>query len=104
MTDDFDAAALGVLDGSLKGFPPASVGTDAATFLGARPALADFTTPLVTLDRSAVADNVETMRQWCERAGVGLAPHGKTTMNRALWQRQLDAESWGVTVATPWQL
>lgn len=104
MTDDFDAGAVGVLDGSLKGFPPASVGTDAATFLAGRPALADFTTPLVTLDRSAVTDNVETMRQWCDHAGVGLAPHGKTTMNRALWQRQLDAGAWGITVATPWQL
>lgn len=104
MTDDFDATRLGVLDGSLKGFPPASVGLDAAAFFAAEPALADFTTPLVTLDRSAVTDNVETMRRWCEHAGVGLAPHGKTTMNRALWQRQLDAGSWGITVATPWQL
>jgi len=104
MTDDFDAGALGVLDGSLKGFPPASVGSDAAAFLATEPLLASFTTPLVTLDRSAVTDNVETMRRWCEQAGVGLAPHGKTTMNRALWQRQLDAGSWGITVATPWQL
>ncbi|MGK9148207.1 amino acid deaminase [Plantibacter flavus] len=104
MTDDFDASRIGVLDGSLKGFPPASVGLDAVAFLAAAPALSGFTTPLVTLDRSAVRDNVETMRRWCERAGVGLAPHGKTTMNRALWQRQLDAGSWGITVATPWQL
>ncbi|HXH36789.1 MAG TPA: amino acid deaminase [Plantibacter sp.] len=104
MTDDFDATSLGVLDGSLKGFPPASVGLDAAGFLAAKPALDGFTTPLVTLDQSAVIDNVETMRRWCEHAGVGLAPHGKTTMNRALWQRQLDAGSWGITVATPWQL
>lgn len=104
MTDEFDAGSLGTLDGSLKGFPPASVGTDAAAFLAATPPLSGFTTPLVTLDRAAVTDNVETMRRWCDGAGVGLAPHGKTTMNRALWQRQLDAGSWGITVATPWQL
>ncbi|WP_245992063.1 alanine racemase [Mycetocola lacteus] len=69
-----------------------------------RPALRDLTTPLVTVDESAIAHNIETMRAWCERAGVGLAPHGKTTMNRVLWQRQLDAGAWGITVATPWQL
>ncbi|MCS4276554.1 D-serine deaminase-like pyridoxal phosphate-dependent protein [Mycetocola sp. BIGb0189] len=69
-----------------------------------RPALSDLTTPLVTVDESAIAHNIDTMRTWCERAGVGLAPHGKTTMNRVLWQRQLDAGAWGITVATPWQL
>ncbi|MGG7507356.1 alanine racemase [Plantibacter sp. YIM 135249] len=104
MTEAFDAAALGVTGGSLKGFPPVAFARDAAEFLAEQPALATFTTPLVTVDRAAVTDNVETMRAWCAQAGVGIAPHGKTTMNRALWQRQLDAGAWGITVATPWQL
>lgn len=68
-----------------------------------RPALCDFPTPLVTLSESALAHNLATMAEWCRNAGVGLAPHGKTTMSRELWQRQLDAGAWGITVATPWQ-
>ncbi|UJP08804.1 hypothetical protein L2X99_09810 [Microbacterium sp. KUDC0406] len=32
-----------------------------------------------------------------------VAPHGKTTMAPALWQRLLDAGAWGISVATPWQ-
>ncbi|MFZ4894439.1 amino acid deaminase [Plantibacter sp. Mn2098] len=103
-TDAFDAATLGVTDGALKGFPPAAFHVDAGDFLASAPLLSSFTTPLVTVDRAAVTDNVETMRRWCAAAGVGIAPHGKTTMNRALWQRQLDAGAWGITVATPWQL
>jgi D-serine deaminase-like pyridoxal phosphate-dependent protein len=59
---------------------------------------------MVTLSEAAVRNNLETMTAWCAAAGVGLAPHGKTTMSRELWQRQLDAGAWGITVATPWQL
>ncbi|QNE37733.1 amino acid deaminase [Leifsonia shinshuensis] len=68
-----------------------------------RPLLRDFPTPIVTLSESAVAHNLATMANWCAEAGVELAPHGKTTMSRELWQRQLDAGAWGITVATPWQ-
>lgn len=68
-----------------------------------RPLLRDFPTPIVTLSESAVAHNLATMADWCAEAGVALAPHGKTTMSRELWQRQLDAGAWGITVATPWQ-
>lgn len=81
------------------GFDAAEVAALGST----RPALRDFPTPLVTLSESAVAHNLATMAQWCRTAGVGLAPHGKTTMNRELWQGQLDAGAWGITVATPWQ-
>lgn len=81
------------------GEPPLTV--DA---LAAEPrTLADFPTPLVTLSEKALAHNLRTMSAWCASAGVGLAPHGKTTMSRTLWQRQLDAGAWGITVATPWQ-
>ncbi|WP_426625925.1 amino acid deaminase [Leifsonia sp. McL0607] len=68
-----------------------------------RPLLRDFPTPIVTLSESAVAHNLATMADWCREAGVGIAPHGKTTMNQDLWRRQLDAGAWGITVATPWQ-
>jgi len=61
-------------------------------------------TPVVTLSDAAVTHNVTTMAEWCREAGVGLAPHGKTTMSLELWRRQVDAGAWGITVATPWQL
>jgi len=86
-----------------KAVPLGYAAADVAALGDARPALRDFPTPLVTLSESAVAHNLATMAEWCRTAGVGLAPHGKTTMSRELWQRQLDAGAWGITVATPWQ-
>lgn len=86
-----------------KAVPLGYIAADIATLGDRRPSLADFPTPVVTLSEAAVAHNLETMAAWCLRAGVGIAPHGKTTMNRELWQRQLDAGAWGITVATPWQ-
>ena len=65
--------------------------------------LIDLPTPVVTVSEAAVEHNLRTMTRWCARVGVDLAPHGKTTMSRALWQRQLDTGAWGITVATPWQ-
>lgn len=86
-----------------KAVPLGYTAADVAALAESRPPLRDFPTPLVTLSESAVGHNVETMAAWCRSAGVGLAPHGKTTMSRELWQRQLDAGAWGITVATPWQ-
>src|SRR5208282_4638998 len=47
-----------------------------------RPALhaAGFTYPLLTLRESALANNIAAMAAYCDRAGVALAPHGKTAM------------------------
>lgn len=83
---------------------PLGIGRDGfEQMLHARPTLDQLPTPLVTLSESAIAHNLATMAAWCRSAGVELAPHGKTTMNRRLWQRQLEAGAWGITVATPWQ-
>lgn len=76
---------------------------DLAELPRSRPSLSAFPTPIVTLSESAVAHNLATMAEWCRHAGVGIAPHGKTTMNPELWRRQLAAGAWGITVATPWQ-
>lgn len=89
--DEFKAAPLGFTSADVADLPRT------------RPLLRDFPTPIVTLSESAVAHNLATMAGWCAEAGVALAPHGKTTMSRELWQRQLDAGAWGITVATPWQ-
>ena len=86
-----------------KAVPLGFTAAEVADLPRTRPLLRDFPTPIVTLSESAVAHNLATMAHWCAEAGVALAPHGKTTMSRELWQRQLDAGAWGITVATPWQ-
>ena len=78
----------------------------AAGLAAARPALhaAGFTYPLLTLRESALANNLQAMAAYCDRAGVALAPHGKTAMSPELAARQLAHGAWGITVATVGQL
>ncbi len=38
--------------------------------------------------------------RFCDEHGVGLAPHGKTTMAPQLFADQLEAGAWGITAAT----
>jgi D-serine deaminase-like pyridoxal phosphate-dependent protein len=65
---------------------------------------AGFGYPVLTLRESALAGNLEAMADWCARAGVELAPHGKTAMSPELAARQLASGAWGITVATIGQL
>ncbi|AMM19880.1 hypothetical protein AX769_06570 [Frondihabitans sp. PAMC 28766] len=65
--------------------------------------LDELPTPLLTVDRSALTHNIDTMATWCRESGVDLAPHGKTTMAPEIWQQQLDAGAWGISVATAYQ-
>ena len=87
-----------------KGFGVISAGraVSAATLAAERPAAlgADFTMPLLVLRDSALRHNALAMATWCARAGVQLAPHGKTTMAPQLIARQLAAGAWGATAAT----
>ncbi|WP_394769987.1 amino acid deaminase [Lacisediminihabitans sp.] len=93
--------AVSTLD---KSFPPASWGLAETDLAAAGLPLHRFQTPVLTLDSSAMASNVEAMARWTRDAGVALAPHGKTTMAPDLWRRQLDAGAWGITLATAWQV
>jgi len=63
-----------------------------------------FTPPVMTLRRSALEHNVATMARYCRDRGVDLAPHGKTTMAARIFERQLAAGAWAMTVATPAQV
>jgi D-serine deaminase-like pyridoxal phosphate-dependent protein len=92
------------LDGPQKSLPAAADGRTVEEFLAGRPRLSAFSTPLLVLDDAALAHNADRMAGWCAERGVELAPHGKTTMAPALWQRQLAAGAWGITVATASQL
>ncbi len=88
------------------GAAAAGGGVTAARLAAARPALhaAGFTYPLLTLRESALANNIEAMAAYCDRAGVALAPHGKTAMSPELAARQLAHGAWGISVATVGQL
>jgi D-serine dehydratase len=66
--------------------------------------LADLPLPQLVMRESALAHNLATMHGWCERQGVALAPHGKTSMAPQLIRRQLDAGAWGMPAATVQQL
>ncbi len=92
------------LDGLQKSLPTSAAGMAVDEFLSGKPRLSEFATPLLVLDSAAMDHNAARMAGWCTERGVELAPHGKTTMAPALWQRQLDTGAWGITVATASQL
>jgi D-serine deaminase-like pyridoxal phosphate-dependent protein len=104
--DAHAVAALGdePLDWRFKAIPDAAHGMTVAGYASSRPRLSEFGTPLLTLDAGALNHNITAMAGWAAAAGVHLAPHGKTTMAPALWQRQLDAGAWGITLANLPQL
>ena len=93
---------LGLLASGTSG----TTGPAPASLIGAgRPlTAAGFSYPVLTLRESALAGNLEAMAAFCARAGVELAPHGKTAMSPELAARQLASGAWGITVATIGQL
>lgn len=98
------ALADEVLDWRFKAIPASAWGYPVREFLGIRPRLSEFGTPLLTLDARALDTNLSAMAAYCAAAGVDLAPHGKTTMAPALWERQIAAGAWGITLANVPQL
>ena len=86
-----------------KGFPARAAGLRLSEVGSAGLHLSDLVTPVLTVHEAALAHNESTVFDWARGQGVLLAPHGKTTMAPALWQRLLDAGAWGISVATPWQ-
>jgi D-serine dehydratase len=90
---------FGLLASGMDGPAPAGVART-------RPAVyaAGFSYPVLTLRESALAGNLAEMAAYCARAGVELAPHGKTAMSPELAARQLASGAWGITVATIGQL
>ena len=48
---------------------------------------------------AALENNLAVMKQYTADHGFLLAPHGKTTMAPKIFQRQLDAGAWAITVA-----
>ncbi len=92
-----------VLGAWAKGYPARAAGLRLSEVAAAGLHLSDLVTPVFTVQESAMAHNEATVFSWAAANGVLLAPHGKTTMAPALWQRLIDAGAWGISVATPWQ-
>lgn len=92
------------LDWRHKAVPATAHGIKHRDFLAAGLTLADFQTPLLTLDAVALRSNVDRLAIWCAENGVLLAPHGKTTMAPQLWAEQLNRGAWGITLANFAQL
>jgi len=108
-TAGLGTAGLGTAGLDTAGLDTAGLDTAGLSAVGvaaARPLLhrAGFTYPLLILRETALAGNLEAMAAYCARAGVALAPHGKTAMSPELAARQLCHGAWGITVATIGQL
>jgi D-serine dehydratase len=63
----------------------------------------DLTLPAAVLYEEALEHNLEWMRHFMDAYGARLAPHGKTTMAPRLFDMQLRAGAWGITLATAHQ-
>ncbi|MEO7642735.1 MAG: amino acid deaminase, partial [Ramlibacter sp.] len=95
-----------VIDASWKGFPhhSAPLRRQAIGAQGWNVLRGDLPLPLAVIRRDPLAGNLQWMQGFAGSHGVGLAPHGKTTMSPQLFRRQLDAGAWGLTFATVVQL
>jgi D-serine deaminase-like pyridoxal phosphate-dependent protein len=63
----------------------------------------DLSLPAAVLYQDRLNHNLHWMQQFIDAYGLRLAPHGKTTMAPRLFQMQLDAGAWGITLATAHQ-
>jgi len=89
-----------------KGLPPSSPAIDIAAVAGRGWNLLkeDLPLPVALLRQSALERNEAWMAAFRERSGILMAPHGKTTMSPQLFERQLEAGCWAMTVGTVHQL
>jgi D-serine dehydratase len=63
----------------------------------------DLSLPTAVLYEEKLRHNLNWMQQFITAYRVRLAPHGKTTMAPKLFQMQLQAGAWGITLATAHQ-
>ncbi len=91
-----DAASAGV----------SAVPTELTNYLARKPALfgGSCAWPVMVLREEALEHNIQALASFSAAHELLFAPHGKTSMAPQLWQRQIAAGAWGITVATPAQL
>ena len=63
----------------------------------------DLSLPTAVLYQDKLRHNLDWMQRFIAAYGVKLAPHGKTTMAPRLFEMQLEAGAWGITLATAHQ-
>jgi D-serine dehydratase len=63
----------------------------------------DLSLPTAVLNQDRLLHNLNWMRDFIAAYGIRLAPHGKTTMAPRLFEMQLQAGAWGITLATAHQ-
>ncbi len=95
-----------LLDASQKGFPHHSPPLKRSQIgqQGWNVLRGDLPMPLAVVRQTALAHNLHWMQDFAKSQGVDIAPHGKTTLSPQLFQRQLGAGAWGMTVANVTQL
>lgn len=89
-----------------KGLPPLPPGftLDQIADQGWQVLAGDVPLPVAVLKRPAMDRNIARMQAFLAASGMNLAPHGKTSMCPQLFERQLQAGAWGITVANVQQL
>jgi D-serine dehydratase len=103
LTLNLDAMASAVIPPGTKGVPPAAAGKlrrDLASN-GYNLLAGDIPLPACVLSREALSHNRATMREFTERMGVHLAPHGKSSMAPQLFAEQCEDGAWAMTAGTP---
>jgi D-serine dehydratase len=86
---------LGIIDGPIE--------REAIAQLGWNLLREDLSLPAAVLYEDRLKHNLSWMQQFIAAYGVQLAPHGKTTMAPRLFEMQLQAGAWGITLATAHQ-
>jgi D-serine dehydratase len=102
-TLSLDSMASSVIPPGTKGLPRGLSG-QSRRGIGARRLnvlAGDVPLPACVLSREAVSHNRAVMREFTERMGVQLAPHGKSTMAPQLFAEQSADGAWAMTAATP---
>ncbi|WP_156970750.1 amino acid deaminase [Andreprevotia chitinilytica] len=97
--NNFQKATLSRYGKGLGDFP-AGQAVSTANTLGWNVLKEDLSLPLAVLSGQRIEHNLNWMKQFIETYKVKLAPHGKTTMSPALFQKQLAHGAWGITLAT----
>jgi D-serine dehydratase len=94
------------LDASHKGWPHLAppLRRSQVGLQGWRVLDGDLPLPLAVIRQSRLEHNIAWLQRYAHESGLGLAPHGKTTLSPQLFQRQLAAGAWGLSVANVQQL
>jgi D-serine dehydratase len=79
--------------------PPGPGTASAGGAIGVNAVFGEVALPAMLMKQTALENNLAVMSQYAADHGFVLAPHGKTTMAPKVFQRQLDAGAWAITVA-----